>query len=1405
MEDPPMDRATPAAFENLIAHRAWVRRLARSLVLDEARADDLEQEVWLEALVRPPQDGRSPRGWLATALRHNAIDEARVEKRRTRREVAAARPEAVPSAADLVAEADALQRVVRAVLDLPEPYRTTLLRRFFDDLGPAAIAASEGVPVETVRTRLRRGLVLVREKFDRENEGDRRAWCLLLLPLARGAEPLEIAGPAAAGASVGLLALLTSKAAIAAGVLAVAGLGLWTWSGSNVPVDPVVPGGGLAGAVVANAAAPSPAAPLAQAVPPPAPPRGTRVEVLARDSGDRPVPGATVALLVDRTPVDPSFSSSEAKLPSSAPPTPHETRTCDGAGRAVFEDLPPGEWAVVASTRSAASRPVRLRAVEGVATGAVRLLLLPAHPVEGRVLRKDGKPIAGSLVSLLAMGARGGMDAEAATKTDATGKFRMEGVRPGRYYAMATLSGGAMHMVPMEVVVPGAESVEMILDDTSSARGRVVDDATNAPVSGAMVVIMAVSPAPPPAYGMASVMTAADGTFSIEGMPAGQVQRFLVRKEGFLPFQESKDGPAIVGTSLAPDKPLDVTVRLRKGATLKGRVTASSGNPVPKAEVYFAWAEVIGNSFNSYRTPSTTTDEDGKYSLPSAGPGTGIMVVRAEGYHLPDLPPDLSRALSGSGIPEGLRVTVPGTGEVVKDLVLTSCGWVEGRVVDADGKPVAGAAVSLDVPVPPAIGRWMEPIAAAPVWTDAEGKFRLDGLAPGEVVIRATHHSRGLFGRTGPTKVSEGVATVVRVEATTGAVVTGTVLREDETAAPGAVLRVAIGGVEKGMESLREKALAALEADTEAHPVGEGGVFRVAGLAPGTYTLFAVAEGCTPVRGVEVVLAAGEVRDELRFVFRGERLLTGRVVDENGSPIEGARITIRDMEEARVFHGGGVGAGATDADGRFRVPGLTAPQYRIWAQAPGCPEGVGEGSPGGPEVVLRLQRGLAIAGTVTDAESGKPLPGIQIRAQFLRAGSINDLEGGSAVTGADGSFRMESLRVGPYRIVVGDTQGVSPYVPEVLASVKAGTADVRAALRKGESIAGTVQDETGKPMTSHVVVIATRFGPDGKPDYSPAQRSIAIGPDGTFRLVGLAPGRYSLMFSPVMGPGSPGYIVRRAPDVETGTANLVFRMTKGVVVKGKTVNEDGTPAEALSGTLTVRPTGAAERDLSDQQSAWIKPDGTFKSEPLDPDRIWDFIPPNFPGLVGVGANAVKPGEGEVVITLRKGGSLRGRVLDEEGNPVSGLHVGAQAVGAERAPGGWAQSARTGDDGAFVLEGLGDFRFRIKTVGGEYQASTSEKEFVPGEEVEVRVKRGFVLSGRLVDGAGKGVKRDTLFATPEGGTDGMGVGVGDDGSFRFRGLAKGRFLLWLRVGVEKVELGTFEAPAEGIEVTVSEEE
>ena len=177
-------------IEALLLHAEWVTGLARRLVLDAASADDVVQDTWARTLEHPPRHAENLRGWLARAVRNAARQVRRSDRRRARREHAVARPESTAGHELAVMQRDVLSHV----LELDEPFRSTVLQRFFEDLSPPEIAERTGVPLKTVHSRLQRGLERLRTRLDREH-GDRAAWMAAFLPLVQPALPVG-AGPA---------------------------------------------------------------------------------------------------------------------------------------------------------------------------------------------------------------------------------------------------------------------------------------------------------------------------------------------------------------------------------------------------------------------------------------------------------------------------------------------------------------------------------------------------------------------------------------------------------------------------------------------------------------------------------------------------------------------------------------------------------------------------------------------------------------------------------------------------------------------------------------------------------------------------------------------------------------------------------------------------------------------------------------------------------------------------------------------------------------------------------------------------------------------------------------------------------------------------------------------------------
>lgn len=207
--------------EDLLAHADFIRALARSLVLDEHRAQDVTQETWLAALKHPPLSGGALRSWLARVTRNFAYKQHRSETRRSKHEMESPRVEGIPSPEEIAEREETRRHMVDALLGLDEPYRITLLLRFYEDISVRDVAQKLDLPEDTVRTRLRRGLDMMRSRLDARYGRDRMRWGLALAPLA---------GVRIDAASAATAAAEGTTASVTAGATASATAGATTWA-----------------------------------------------------------------------------------------------------------------------------------------------------------------------------------------------------------------------------------------------------------------------------------------------------------------------------------------------------------------------------------------------------------------------------------------------------------------------------------------------------------------------------------------------------------------------------------------------------------------------------------------------------------------------------------------------------------------------------------------------------------------------------------------------------------------------------------------------------------------------------------------------------------------------------------------------------------------------------------------------------------------------------------------------------------------------------------------------------------------------------------------------------------------------------------------------------------------------
>lgn len=177
-------RRDQGAFETLMRrHNGKLFRVARSIVKDDAEAEDAVQDAYLEAYrhIGGFRGGAQLSTWLTRIVINQALMRVRKQKREhvvlsfnDRRtaaphpgdtDVADQRAES-PSSAALRAE---IRRLIeRRIDELPVAFRTVFIMREVEDMSVEQTAECLSIPPATVRTRLFRARTLLRESLARE-------------------------------------------------------------------------------------------------------------------------------------------------------------------------------------------------------------------------------------------------------------------------------------------------------------------------------------------------------------------------------------------------------------------------------------------------------------------------------------------------------------------------------------------------------------------------------------------------------------------------------------------------------------------------------------------------------------------------------------------------------------------------------------------------------------------------------------------------------------------------------------------------------------------------------------------------------------------------------------------------------------------------------------------------------------------------------------------------------------------------------------------------------------------------------------------------------------------------------------------------------------------------------------
>jgi uncharacterized GH25 family protein len=658
------------------------------------------------------------------------------------------------------------------------------------------------------------------------------------------------------------------------------------------------------------------------------------------------------------------------------------------------------------------------RDVGGVEAGdngaPLRIELEPAVEIRGRVVRKGSKPADGGVISAIDPQQRG--TSQAAVAED--GSFTIGSLQPGPYLLRY---GNDERTFATKTATAPANNVVIELPETAELHGRVTDKATGSPIGQFQVNAAAGENGHEN-----NQVSDADGRFT-QAVAAGSVE-LTITAPGY--------SSATRTISVVEGKPLEpVNFALVKGRKISGRVTSTEGRAVAEAGVG-----------SDQANDGAMTDEEGDYEIDGVTTEQIVLDFQKQGFVAAHKP-----------VPAG-----PGDQRI--DVTMSSGRRITGRVVDKSGAPVEEAQVTASSEAHDADYQ--------NATTDKSGAFTISGLASAHYSFQAVKtgagqakqddvdvtkttslvltlgkdatgtihgsiagvtsggwmnamvyaqgengNANGQVGRDGKFVVENvpigevsvrGMLMSMQRRSSTKAVKTvvtaGSDVEVQLTTTPGdATVR---GVVRSGGEPMSGASVDFWSEDGNfSETTGADGSYAISGLEPGHYNVGvsrALGGGANYATELDV---AGSTTFDINILFVR---IEGRVVDDRGAPVEGAKITATSPAKQ---HSNDVTA-SSDAAGAFAISVQGDSGYLVSAVRKGfavASAQVDAGSAG--PVLLTLQRSEGARVRIVDTRSGATLTGYVV---------VHDESGKTQIPlsgekDADGTLLLP-LPAGTYRV-----------------------------------------------------------------------------------------------------------------------------------------------------------------------------------------------------------------------------------------------------------------------------------------------------------------------------------------------------------------------------------------------------
>jgi len=703
-------------------------------------------------------------------------------------------------------------------------------------------------------------------------------------------------------------------------------------------------------------------------------------------------------------------------------------------------------------------------------------------------------------------------------------------------------------------------------------------------------------------------------------------------------------------------------------------------------------AVVVSSSYlkDTFRRDKTlyVTDSQGRCRITLVRDGLAMIGISAQkqGYCT------ITKSWSNSGSwPLGRTPIVNLPQHHVHEMVRATA--LGGIVQDTEGNAVAGAEIHINVHSEEPSGTIYVNRA---VWTDAEGRWRIDGI-PGETeqfTLQIRHHEYG--GDNGRNRQISGDA-LVKARALNhvetlekGLVITGRVLDDQGRPAAG------------GTVMLAQQSYNAIHVLTDI-----SGAFRlVCSSDPSDYreapVIIVEAPGYAPVQQPFTLQP-----DPKPLEFRLQRgwIVTCRVVDAKGKPVVGAWTVVEPLPGHRDYS---VWLKDTDDRGEFQIPNVPEDDVKLTVGKQGyitIRDHVLLSSE--DKVVVTMKSELHVKGAVTDAETGTSIPNFEIAAVFDSGGRTSN----SGLTAfAEGTYEVSFDEAQPEtRQLQVSAVGYEPATSDQI-NIDEGERTIDFKLARSASfneatagrpreqirptgprrITGMVRDEAGKPVPDAIVSTCPPIGKETMTSVKGAFTLKLRGTQGSMDSMRREEITYLLVRQKERN-------LAVAMELDPSADTIDVTLAPGAILSGKIVDVEGKGIPNVEFSLIFRTPSIG---YSWHEVTEINQAGNYEIRALPLGQRY-AVNANAEGYgsqyveISTGDTANERVEVEPLVLSVANLSASGVVVDDLDQPVSGLRIYAYGNGQP------SRETFTDTQGRFTIEKVcpGEINIQANSEGG----------------------------------------------------------------------------------------------------------